>query len=413
MRRIPILFAGLCMSMSCLAADTSTSRPISDDAALRHAKALLARMPLVDGHNDLPIIIREDPKHRGDLEGYDLRQHTDGETDLARLKDGYVAGQFWSVYVDGGLKEGWARTQLEQIELAKRMIARYPERLVLATRSSDIVKAKKAGKVASFLGMEGGHVIENSLGALRAYYDLGARYMGLTHNVTLDWADAALDTHKHGGLTPFGKEVVREMNRLGMLVDLSHTSSAVMHQALDTSEAPVIFSHTGAQALAPTGRNVPDDVLQRMAANGGVVMVYYVPEFISKEALAWRTALGTRIPKGSSKADIEKIRAEYIKEAGPLPDVAISQVADHIDHIARVAGKDHVGIGADFCGGNTPAGLKDVSTYPALFAELIKRGWSDADLAKLAGGNLIRAFARAEQVAARLQKTRKPSLAEI
>lgn len=410
MHRIPLLVAGLCVSISCIAA---APKPISDDAALRHAKALLARVPLVDGHNDLPYLIRDHPKHRGDLEGYDLRQHTDGETDLARLKEGYLSAQFWSVYVDGGLKEGWARTQLEQIELTKRMIERYPETFMLATRSSDILKAKKAGKVASFLGMEGGHVIENSMGALRAYYDLGARYMTLTHNVTLDWADAALDKPKHHGLTPFGKEVVREMNRLGMLVDLSHVSAEVMHQALDVTEAPVIFSHTGARALAPIDRNVPDDVLKRMQANGGVVMVYYVPEFLSSKSLAWRVELGKRIPKGSSKDEIAKIKAEYEKEAGLQPEVSISDVADHIDHIARVAGKDHVGIGADFCGANTPTGLKDVSTYPALFAELIKRGWADADLEKLAGGNLIRAFANAEQVAARLQKTRKPSLAMV
>ncbi|MFL6673756.1 MAG: dipeptidase [Massilia sp.] len=394
------------MSMSCGAAD-------SDDTALRHAKALLSRVSLVDGHNDLPYVIRIDPKHPGDLEAYDLRQHTPGETDLARLKEGLVTAQFWSVYVDGAQKNGWARDQLEQIELAKRMIARYPDRLMFATSSADIARAKKAGKVASFLGMEGGHVIENSLGTLRAYYDLGARYMTLTHNVTLDWADAALDTHKHHGLTPFGKEVVREMNRLGMLVDLSHVSTDVMHQALDASAAPVIFSHTGSRTLAGTERNVPDDVLKRMRANGGVVMVYYVPEFLNKQALAWRTKLGERIPKGASAAEAKAIKEAYIKEVGPLPKVTVSDVADHIDHIAKVAGKDHVGIGADFCGGSTPEGLKDVSTYPVLFAELIKRGWTDADLAKLAGDNLVRAFARAEQVAARLQKTKKPSLVSV
>lgn len=413
MRRIPILLAGLFMSMSCVAAGPAAPAKISDEEALRHAKALLARVPLVDGHNDLPYLIRDHARYHGDLDGYDLRQHTDGETDIARLKAGGLSAQFWSVYVDGAMKSGWARVQLEQIELTRRMIDRYPDTFMLATTSGDIMKAKQAGKVASFLGMEGGHVIENSLGALRAYYDLGVRYMTLTHNVTLDWADAALDVHRHGGLTPFGKEVVREMNRLGMLVDLSHVSTDVMHQALDVSEAPVIFSHTGARALAPTDRNVPDEVLKRMPENGGVVMVYYVPEFLKKEALAWRTELGKRLPKGASRDEVKAIKAAYEKEAGPLPAVTVSDVADHIEHIAMVAGMDHVGIGADYCGGSVPADLKDVSTYPVLFAELIKRGWTDADLAKLAGGNLIRTFAQAEQVAARLQKVRKPSLATV
>lgn len=408
-RPIPMLLAGLFISASCTAAPATPS----DEQALQHAKALLARVPLVDGHNDLPYIIREHPKYHGDVAGYDLRQHTDGETDIARLKAGGVSAQFWSVYVDGALKSGWARTQLEQIELTKRMIARYPDSFMLATTSADIMKAKRAGKVASFLGMEGGHVIENSLGALRAYYDMGVRYMTLTHNVTLDWADAAADEHRHGGLTPFGKEVVREMNRLGMLVDLAHVSTDVMQQALDVSEAPVIFSHTGARALAPIERNVPDEVLKRMPANGGVVMVYYVPEFLNKQALAWSDELKKRTPKGASPADKKAIYEAYLKEAGPLPRVTVKDVADHIEHIARIAGKDHVGIGADYCGGNDPEGLKDVSTYPVLFAELIKRGWNDADLAKLAGGNLIRAFAKAEQVAARLQKERQPSLATV
>jgi membrane dipeptidase len=350
-----------------------------------------------------------------------MRKPAKYETDLPRLREGRIAAQFWSVYVPGELKDGWAKTQLEQIDIAKRMIAQYPDRLMFATRSSDIAKARKAGKVASFLGMEGGHVIENSLGALRAYYDLGARYMTLTHNVTLDWVDAALGERKHGGLTPFGKEVVREMNRLGMLVDLSHVSPEVMHQALDVSEAPIIFSHSGARALLDHPRNVPDDVLKRMKANGGIVMVYFVPTFISPEAKRWTDGLFARTkpiessitdPK-AAEAAVKAAREAYIKEVGPQPKGTLSQVADHIEHIARVAGHDHVGIASDFYGGNTPAGLEDVSTYPALFAELIKRGWNDEDLAKLAGGNLIRTFARAEAVAARLQKERRPSLAII
>jgi membrane dipeptidase len=384
------------------------------DAALKHAKALLDKVPLVDGHNDLPWTIRADAAHPMDVDAYDLRKLNAEQTDLPRLKEGRVAVQFWSVYVPGELKQGWARTQLEQIDLAKRMIARYPERLVLATRSSDIAKARKAGKVASFLGMEGGHVLENSLGALRAYYDLGARYMTLTHNVTLDWADAALDQPRNGGLTAFGKEVVREMNRLGMLVDLSHTSPDVMRQALDTSAAPVIFSHSSARALVDHPRNVPDDVLARMAANGGVVMVTFVPAFVSPAYKLWKDGLVARTKTmDHGSAAYKVVEAAYIKEAGPAPKATLKQVADHIDHVAKVAGVDHVGLAADFDGGATTEGLQDVSTYPALFAELIQRGWKDADLAKLAGGNLIRAFAKAEQVAARLQKERAPSLAVL
>jgi membrane dipeptidase len=386
----------------------------AEDAALRHAKALLDRVPLVDGHNDLPWTIRESHEHPMDIEAYDLRQHTPHETDLARLKEGKLAAQFWSVYVPGELKEGWAKAQLEQIDIARRLIARYPDRLLFATRSSDIEKARKQGKIASFIGMEGGHVIENSLGALRAYYELGARYMTLTHNSTLDWVDAALGERKHGGLTPFGKEVVREMNRLGMLVDLSHVSPEVMNQALDVSAAPVIFSHSSARALNDHPRNVPDDVLQRMPANGGVVMVTFVPAFVSPAVKNWRAGLQKAVGDAApDSAEFAARREAYEREAGPLPKSTLKQVADHIEHVAKVAGHDHVGIAGDYYGGVNTEGLEDVSTYPALFAELIRRGWNDKDLAKLAGGNLVRAFAQAEKVAAKLQKERSPSLATV
>lgn len=386
----------------------------SDDAVLRHAKALLARSPLVDGHNDLPWSIRESDDHPMDVDANDLRKPMPQETDLARLKEGQLAAQFWSVYVPGELKEGWAKTQLEQIDLARRMIERYPERLMFATRSSDIEKARKHGKVASFLGMEGGHVIENSLGALRAYYALGARYMTLTHNVTLDWADAAMGERKHGGLTPFGNEVVLEMNRLGMLVDLSHVSTETMNAALDVSKAPVIFSHSSARALSNHPRNVPDEVLKRMPANGGVVMVTFVPGFVSPVVLAWQDGLLKALGDARhGSPEYAKRKADYIAQFGASPKATLAQVADHIDYVAKVAGRDHVGIASDYYGADNPVGLEDVSKYPALFAELIRRGWNDPDLAKLAGGNLIRAFAQAEQVAAKLQKERSPSLAKV
>ncbi len=389
--------------------------PPKPDPALAHARKLLASTLLVDGHNDLPWTIREDPKAPMDVEAYDLRKRTAGETDLARLKQGMLGAQFWSVYVPGETKEGFAKVQLEQLDLARRMIAKYPEALELALGTADIRRIRAKGKVASLLGMEGGHVLENSLGALRAYYDLGARYLTLTHNVTLDWADAALDTPKHRGLTPFGREVVREMNRLGMLVDLSHVSPEVMRDALDTTEAPVIFSHSCARALVDHPRNVPDEVLRRMEANGGVVMVTFIPAFVNRDVKAWSEGLEKEVKaKGKGiDADYMKLEAEYAKVHGPSPKASLKDVADHLDHVATLAGHDHVGIASDFWGGDMPVGLEDVSKYPDLFAELIRRGWSDVDLRKLAGENLMRAFARAEAVSARLRKERPASTATI
>jgi membrane dipeptidase len=402
MRLLPLLLA-LGLSMPAMAAD---------DAAMRHARTLLSKVPLVDGHNDLPWSIRDDKDHPGDVHGYDLHKPTTSETDLPRMKKGMVSAQFWSVYVPGEMKGGFAKTQLEQLDLARRMIARYPKELAFATRSSDIAKAKQQGRIASFIGMEGGHVIENSLGALRAYYDLGARYMTLTHNVTLDWADAALGERKHGGLTPFGREVVREMNRLGMMVDLSHVSPEVMAQAMEVSEAPVIFSHSSSHALVPHPRNVPDSILAKLKVNGGVIMVTYVPPFVSKDASKWAMGLMDRLKGIEDEATQEAVRKAYESEVGPSPKATLTDVANHIDYIAKLAGKDHIGIAADFCCGKNPVGLEDVSTYPALFAELIRRGWKDDDLKKLAGGNIIRTFAQVERVAAQLQKVRQPGLAK-
>ena len=388
---------------------------VADDAAnLRHAHALLKSTPLVDGHNDLPILIAENEKAPGDIDGYDLNRTMPHETDIARMRKGHLSVQFWAAYVPGELKTGWARMGMEQVELTRRMIAKYPAELAPAYGSADIERAFKGKRIASLIGLEGGHMIENSLGVLRAYYLLGARYLTLTHNVTLDWADAALDAPLHHGLTPFGKEVVREMNRLGMLVDLSHVSAEVMRDALDTSEAPLIFSHSSARALADHPRNVPDEILARMPKNGGVVMVTYVPVFVSAQAAAW--GIGERAAMKAAGTDPQAIKAAALafeKTHGPRPKATLQQVADHIDHVAKIAGKDHVGLAADYGGAPMPVGLEDVATYPALFAELIKRGWSDADLKKLAGQNLIRTLRDAETVAARLQKTRKPSTATI
>ena len=298
---------------------------------------------------------------------------------------------------------GYARVQMEQIDIARRVIAKYPE-LEWAPTSAAVKASIAKGKVGSLLGLEGGHAIENSLALLREYYERGARYMTLTHNVTLDWADAALDSAKHGGLTPFGKEVVREMNRLGMIVDLSHVSPGTMSDALSVTESPVIFSHSGARALVNHPRNVPDSILARVPKNGGVVMVPFVTSFVNADVFADDEALAK-----VKKEDVAQWRAAH-----PRPKATIKDVADVIEHVRKVAGVDHVGIGSDFDGiTENVVGLEDVSMYPAIFAELARRGWTDAELAKLANQNVLRVLRENEKVAARLQKTRKPSQATI
>ncbi|HEU4786880.1 MAG TPA: dipeptidase, partial [Gemmatimonadaceae bacterium] len=400
------------------------------DPNLARALRVLRTAPVFDGHNDLPWRIREDTAHPMDVDAYDIRTHAPGMTDLPRLKQGHVGAQFWSIYIpgeraDGAYKPngevssvpGYARVQLEQIDIARRVIAKYPQ-LEWAPNAAAVRASMKQGRIASLLGLEGGHAIENSLSLLRQYYDLGARYMTLTHNVTLDWADAALDTAKHHGLTPFGREVVREMNRLGMLVDLSHVSPGTMSAALDVTQAPVIFSHSGARALVEHPRNVPDSILMRIPKNGGVVMVPFVTEFVSRAVKADQDSLdkvtaAARREHGSdaaaAKADVDKWRAAH-----PRPKATIAEVADMIEHVRKVAGVDHVGIGSDFDGiSENVVGLEDVSKFPALFAELARRGWTDADLAKLSSGNILRVLADAERVAARLKASTKPSVATI
>jgi membrane dipeptidase len=390
----------------------------SKDRALEHARKLLESTPLIDGHNDLPWEIRASKTAPRDVAAYDLRARSPKHTDLGRLKEGKVAAQFWSIYIPGEIKDsGYARVQLEQFDIARRMITRHPDRLAPALTADDIERSFKRDRIGSLLGMEGGHAIENSLGTLRSYYALGARYLTLTHNVTLDWADAALDTVRHDGLTEFGREVVREMNRLGMLVDLSHVSPATMSDALDVTEAPVIFSHSSARALTDHPRNVPDSILARLPKNGGLVMVTFVPAFVSPEVAAWDTRLQEQW-KGvkasvSDTAQQHKLVEEWIA-THPAPRATLKQVADHIEHVRKVAGVNHVGIGSDFDGiDTTPVGLEDTSKFPELFAELVRRGWSDGDLKKLAGQNLLRALRAAEATAARLQKTRQPSTKTI
>jgi membrane dipeptidase len=388
------------------------------------ARALLRRFPLIDGHNDLPWALRA--RAGGDTSRVRLTGPGDAaaaepagqaevnlvapvagtHTDLPRLAAGGVGAQFWSVYVPSSLAaDGAVTTVLEQIELARRMIARYPEALELALTADDVERVFASGRVASLLGAEGGHAIAGSLGVLRMLYALGVRYMTLTHNNNVGWADSATDDPEAGGLTDFGRDVVREMQRLGMLVDLSHVAPGTMRDALDVAAAPVIFSHSSARAICDSPRNVPDDVLAQLAANGGVCMVTFVPGFVSQEAADWLVGLKAETARrGLDTRDLSQVftvKPEW-EAAHPMPQATLAQVADHIEHVRRVAGLEHVGIGGDFDG--TPdvtVGLEDVSAYPALFAELLARGWSEPDCAALAGGNLLRVLRDAESVAAR------------
>jgi membrane dipeptidase len=414
----------------------------------RQARDLLRRFPLIDGHNDLPWALRAraagDPQRvrfaapgstthptaapgppspgpaaadsaapdpavpdsaAADLVVVDLAAPVAGtHTDLPRLAAGGVGAQFWSVYVPSSLAgDGAVAAVLEQIDLTRRMIAAYPDALELALTAADVERIFAAGRVASLLGAEGGHAIANSLGVLRMLYALGVRYMTLTHNNNVGWADAATDDVDAGGLTDFGRDVVREMQRIGMLVDLSHVSPATMHDTLDVAGAPVIFSHSSALALCDYPRNVPDDVLTRLAANRGVAMVTFVPPFVSQQCADWLYDLKAEAERrGLDPRDLGKLfsfKPEW-EQAHPVPEATLVQVADHVDHIREVAGVAHVGLGGDFDGtDDVTVGLADVSTYPALFAELLRRGWSEADCAALAGGNLLRALREAESFA--------------
>lgn len=362
-------------------------------AALPAARGLLRRYPLVDGHNDLAWKIRE--QFGLDLSQVNLAAEVPvTHTDLPRLRRGGVGAQFWSVYVPGTLRgETALATTLEQIDLVHRMIRRYPDDLELALTAEDAEGAFARGKIASLLGAEGGHSIACSMGVLRMLHRLGVRYMTLTHNVNVPWADSATDAPAAGGLTAFGTEVVREMQRLGMLVDLSHVAASTARDVLRVAEAPVIFSHSGARAVCDHPRNVPDDVLRHLAENGGVCMVTFVPEFVSPQCRAW--SLGH---SGDQ----------------PSPRASVSQVADHIDHVREVAGVDHVGIGGDYDGvGSLPDGLEDVSRYPALIAELLARGWSQHECIRLIGGNILRVLREAEAISRSLSATRGPAAVSI
>lgn len=387
----------------------------NDDDALLRAKDVLRNAPIVDGHNDLPWVIRE--KFGGDVERYDLSVRAQFDTDIPRLRDGMVGTQFWSVYVPSSLSPLNAmQVQLEQIDIARRIINMYPDTFMFATSVSEINAAREQGKIGSLLGMEGGHTIVNSLGVLRSYYDLGVRYMTLTHFHSNDWADSATDDARHDGLTEFGREVVREMNRLGMIVDLSHVSVATMNDVLEVADAPVIYSHSSAKALTDHVRNVPDRVLKRVAENGGVVMVTFIPAYVMEERRVWEDGMIPLLKDATTDAEWEEIGREYREDHGTPPLATLSNVADHIEHVTKIAGVDHVGIGSDFYGAQGDElvqGLEDVSRFPQLIAELVRRGWSDEDLAKVSHDNILRVFSEVEKSAAKLQQSRPPSLKSI
>ena len=410
------------------AAAPANAQEVSD----RRLDRVLTQTPLIDGHNDLPWEIRE--RFGGDLAKVDLSANTAAlpapsgslpmMTDIPRLRRGRVGAQFWSVFIPVEMKGPQAvQATLEQIDLVKAMCARYPHDLAMAYTAADIRRLHKARQIASLVGVEGGHQINDSLPVLRTYYDAGARYLTLTHSSNTAWADSATDMPVHHGLTAFGKEVVREMNRLGMLVDLAHVSEETMRAALAVTQAPVIFSHSSARALVDHPRDVPDEVLRLVAANGGIVMVNFAPPYVSDARRRWEAervaeeARNNSPPFGGLYIGQPDRAAAALKAwdaAHPKPPVTVADVADHIEHIRKVAGVDHAGLGSDFDGiPETPDGLESVERFPALLQELERRGWSDAELAKVAGDNLLRVLSQAEIVSTRLRSERPPSSATL
>jgi membrane dipeptidase len=415
-----LLFPCLCLIAPLLAHS-------ADDDYARRVERILAATPLIDGHNDLPWEIRD--RFASDVAAVDLLKDTShlplkaGQaalmTDIARMHAGRMGGQFWSVWIPVAVHGNEAvQMTLEQIDIVKRLAAAYPNDLEMAYSAADIRRIHKNRRIASLIGIEGGHQINDSLAVLRQMYAAGARYMTLTHTSNTAWADSATDSPAHAGLTPFGVQVVKEMNRLGMLVDLSHVSPDTMRAALAASTAPVIYSHSSARALDDHPRNVPDDILRAVASNGGVVMVNFAPAYVSAARNHWEADYAAEVSRFNSppygglyigQPDRAKAALAAWEAQHPRPTTTLAEVADHVEHIAQVAGVDHVGIGSDFDGiEDAPVGLDNVSRYPALLSELMRRGWSDADLAKLAGENVLRVFAAAEAVS-RAQRDTQPS----
>jgi membrane dipeptidase len=388
------------------------------NSEIQRARALHDKIPLIDGHNDLPWQYRKVAGNA--LSKIDIAQHQPGlHTDIPRLREGGVGGQFWSVYIPQTLPKGeHVRATMEQIDVVYNMLRQWPDTFQLSLTADDVEAAFDSGKIGSLIGIEGGHSIDNSLGALRMFHRLGARYMTLTHFKNVDWADSCTDKPKVDGLSQFGREVVREMNRLGMLVDLSHVHADTMRAALDTSDAPVVFSHSSARAITGHPRNVPDDVLERVKENDGVVMVSFVPGFVSQQTYEHglaRDAEKARLEAQSDSSD-ESVEAglKAWDADNPEPRATVSDIADHIDRIREKAGINHIGIGSDYDGiTSVPEGLEDVSKYPVLTAELLRREYSEEDILKILGGNILRLMRAVENAATRIQQERGPSEASI
>jgi membrane dipeptidase len=414
-----MLRAALLSTAALLAAAPALAQT-ADEAGEARARRILERTPLIDGHNDLPWALRQrhgnDP-HAVDLSA-DLDASTELHTDIPRLREGGVGGQFWSVYVPASLEPvEAAKATFEQIDTVKRIVAAHPDVFELATTADEVQRIHRRGRIASLMGMEGGYSIDGSLGLLREFHDAGARYMTLTHSKTTTWADSATDAPKWGGLSPFGEQVVKEMNRLGMMVDLSHVSEETMLDAMRVSEAPVIFSHSSARAVTDHPRNVPDSVLRLMPEDGGVVMVTFVPGFISEDVRAWGAARAAEearlksLEPGDPKAVTDGMAAWAA--AHPSPTASVADVVAHIQHVRQVAGVDHVGLGGDFDGVSAlPVGVEGVDAYPRILAALMAAGWTEADIRKLAGENVLRVM-RAVEATAASKRSERPSLAAL
>jgi len=406
----PLIPRALLAAAAALAlASTAAAQQPDDPKLARRIAAILAQSPVIDGHNDLPFALRAAVD--GDLAKVDLRQSTANlpeplHTDIPRLRAGGVGAQFWSVYVPAALQGAQSAEAVHaQIDIVRRLVRHYPDALELATSAADVARIQRAGRIASLMGMEGGEAINSNLAILRGFRAAGVAYMTLCHSLTTAWVDSATDAPRHGGLSPFGEEVVREMNRIGMLVDLSHVSAEAMRDALRVAKAPVIFSHSSAFAVTAHPRNVPDDVLAALPANGGLVMVNFYPVFVSEAVRQWaaaRTGEEARqkaLHPGEPTAAAQALTAWAT--ANPRPASSVADVADHIDHIAQVAGHDHVGFGGDYDGVPfLPNGLEGVDAYPAVLAELARRGWTDDYLIKLTGANALRVLRAAEAVSA-------------
>jgi membrane dipeptidase len=369
------------------------------DETLHNVLTLLETLPLIDGHNDLPYVIRADKGAQGNVAAYDLRRRRrTGDTDIPRLREGCVSAQFWAAFVPPSEPRPTSFA-LQQIVLVREMNALYPDVFLPGSRASDIGRAKRRGLIASFIAIENGAAIDNRLETLSAFYDLGVRLMTLCHNHTTDWCDSATDAPRHGGLSALGKGVIAEMNRLGMLIDLAHVSDQVMHQVLDLSKAPVVWSHSNARHLCDHPRNVPDDVLARVRGNGGIVMVNFVPDFISQRSRDWTRPFKDNFGKTRTDIKIEAAVPAREREIGRWPRGGLTELCDHLDYLGQTVGYAHIGIGSDFFGGPQGQGLEDVACFPRILVELMRRGWSSRNIARLASGNFVRVFRRVEQIA--------------